>query len=192
MLLLRGTRLPAWGETAVQRTRTLVRSIPYPLAHATALSWPQACVQHSAWFSQGRMPVPLCDPAVQFFMAPSLTTGKGDVVATSSTLCRYRSQVLGGPVATLRLRYETPTTLLLRGVLKQSDPQHRAILQQFPGGCGCAGRYACQEAQQLPWLCMSRAGRAPVAACGSKQLAVAAGTMRSRGMLDLHSSAPAV
>jgi hypothetical protein len=39
----------------------------------------------------------------------------------------------------LELRYETATTLLLRGVLQRSNPRHRAILQMFPGGRGALG-----------------------------------------------------
>lgn len=66
-------------------------------------------------------------------MAPSLTTGKGELKMCSgfSTQAIVR---LGGPVATLELRYETAATLLLRGVLQESNPTHRAILQRFPGG----------------------------------------------------------
>ncbi|KAL4443385.1 hypothetical protein ABPG75_011122 [Micractinium tetrahymenae] len=67
----------------------------------------------------------------KFFLAPSLTTGKG-ALRTGPGFSPYGTQRLGGPVAMLELRYETATTLLLRGVLKDSDPAHRAILQQFP------------------------------------------------------------
>lgn len=69
----------------------------------------------------------------QFFMQPSLTTGQGTLQAGSG-FSPWASQLLGNrPVATLALRYETPTTLLLRGILRQDDPGHRAILQRFPG-----------------------------------------------------------
>ncbi|KAL4443389.1 hypothetical protein ABPG75_011126 [Micractinium tetrahymenae] len=66
-----------------------------------------------------------------FFMAPSLTTGKGKLKA-DKPFSTHKSRTIGGPVAVLELRYETAATLLLRGVLKESDPAHRAILQQFP------------------------------------------------------------
>ncbi|KAL4443386.1 hypothetical protein ABPG75_011123 [Micractinium tetrahymenae] len=66
----------------------------------------------------------------KFFMAPSLTTGKGEVKMCPG-FSTQAIQCLGGPVAVLELRYETAATLLLRGVLKDSDPTHRAILQQF-------------------------------------------------------------
>jgi hypothetical protein len=36
-------------------------------------------------------------------------------------------------VARLELRCETASTLLLRGVLKPDNPQHRAILDKFQG-----------------------------------------------------------
>ncbi|KAI7842675.1 hypothetical protein COHA_003606 [Chlorella ohadii] len=68
----------------------------------------------------------------KFFLQPSLTTGQGALQAgpgfSTSTY-----QVLGpGSLATLLLRYETASTLLLRGVLRQDNPAHQAILQRFP------------------------------------------------------------
>lgn len=71
-------------------------------------------------------------------MAPSLTTGAGRVthgVGFSPTT--YAP--LGGSVAVVDLRYETPSTLLLRGVLRPGVPQHDAILAQFPGACVGSG-----------------------------------------------------
>ena len=82
-------------------------------------------MSHACW-----TPAPL-----QFFLAPSLTTGRGELKqgrALSSRACE-----LAGPrggIAELRLRYETAATLLLRGVLKRENAVDRAILQQFPGG----------------------------------------------------------
>ena len=72
-------------------------------------------------------------PPPQFFMQPSLTTGQG-ALQTDCGFSPFAYQLVGpGPIATLLLRYETPTTLLLRGVLRQDEPAHRAILQRFPG-----------------------------------------------------------
>lgn len=68
----------------------------------------------------------------KFFMQPSLTTGQG-ALQTDCGFSPFAYQLVGpGPIATLLLRYETPTTLLLRGVLRQDEPAHRAILQRFP------------------------------------------------------------
>ncbi|KAL4429200.1 hypothetical protein ABPG77_010179 [Micractinium sp. CCAP 211/92] len=67
----------------------------------------------------------------KFFLAPSLTTGKGDL-REGPGFSRHGIHRMGPPVAVLELRYETATTLLLRGVLKADDPVHRGILQQFP------------------------------------------------------------
>ena len=70
-------------------------------------------------------------------MAPSLTTGRGELkMGRGLTQQKYRT--LGQPVATLELRYETAATLLLRGVLKQGNPAHAAILARFEGA-GAAG-----------------------------------------------------
>lgn len=68
-------------------------------------------------------------------MAPSLTTGKGEV-KSGAGFDRRAWQLVGprGSVASLALRYETASTLLLRCVLKRDNPAHSAILQQFPGG----------------------------------------------------------
>ena len=72
-------------------------------------------------------------PPPQFFMQPSLTTGQG-ALQTDCGFSPFAYQLVGpGPIATLLLRYETPTTLLLRGVLRQDEPAHRASLQRFPG-----------------------------------------------------------
>lgn len=91
---------------------------------------------------------PSCRPSSppQFFLAPSLTTGKGDI-REGPGFSRHGIHRMGPPVAVLELRYETATTLLLRGVLKANDPVHRGILQQFPGGsrklsCLAAGPHA--------------------------------------------------
>lgn len=85
-----------------------------------------------ALYPAKRLGLPVC---LQFFMAPSLTTAKG-AHKEGRGFSRYNFQRLGPPIATLELRYETATALLLRGVLQGSDPAHRAILQQFPGGGG--------------------------------------------------------
>ncbi|PRW51073.1 pyrroline-5-carboxylate reductase [Chlorella sorokiniana] len=70
----------------------------------------------------------------KFFMAPSLTTGKGELkLGTGFSQYRYRT---GLPIATLELRYETAATLLLRGVLKPDNPAHAAILAQFEETAG--------------------------------------------------------
>jgi hypothetical protein len=66
-------------------------------------------------------------------MAPSLTTGKGDL-KMGRGFSQQRVRTVGPPEAVLELRYETAATLLLRGVLKRDNPQHRAILQRFEGG----------------------------------------------------------
>lgn len=66
----------------------------------------------------------------KFFLAPSLTTGKGEL-KLGGGFSRFQIQRMGGPLATLELRYETAATLLLRGVLRRDNVQHRAILQQF-------------------------------------------------------------
>ena len=74
-------------------------------------------------------------PAPQFFLAPSLTTGRGDVSHASGFSTREARQLLGGaPEIEVALRCETASTLLLRGVLQRDNPAHRAILQSFPGG----------------------------------------------------------
>ncbi|PRW57552.1 hydrolase [Chlorella sorokiniana] len=67
----------------------------------------------------------------KWFMQPSLTTGQG-ALQTERGFIPLAYQRVGGPIATLTLRYETPTTLQLRGVLRQEEPAHRAILQRFP------------------------------------------------------------
>ena len=67
-------------------------------------------------------------------MAPSLTTSKGPLKLSAGFSTRVMRTLPGGPIAALELRYETASTLLLRGVLQQSNPAHRAILQMFPGG----------------------------------------------------------
>ncbi|EFN53331.1 expressed protein [Chlorella variabilis] len=69
----------------------------------------------------------------KFFLAPSLTTGKGELKLGSGFDTRTFIMLDGGqPTAELELRYETAATLLLRGILKRDNPAHRAILQQFP------------------------------------------------------------
>lgn len=76
---------------------------------------------------------------MQFFLAPSLTTGKGELKLGSGFDTRTFIMLDGGqPTAELELRYETAATLLLRGILKRDNPAHRAILQQFPGGGSAA------------------------------------------------------
>jgi hypothetical protein len=77
---------------------------------------------------------------LQFFMAPSLTTGKGALKLSAGFSTRVMRTLPGGPIAALELRYETASALLLRGVLQQSNPAHRAILQMFPGGWALAER----------------------------------------------------
>ncbi|KAI7837478.1 hypothetical protein COHA_008671 [Chlorella ohadii] len=66
----------------------------------------------------------------KFFMAPSLTTGKGGL-KMGSGFSQYCYRPIGPPVVVLELRYETAATLMLRGVLKPDNPAHAAILAQF-------------------------------------------------------------
>ncbi|KAI7837477.1 hypothetical protein COHA_008670 [Chlorella ohadii] len=66
----------------------------------------------------------------KFFMAPSLTTGKGELKMGGGFL-QYRHRTTGPAVAVLELRYETAATLMLRGMLKPDNPAHAAILAQF-------------------------------------------------------------
>ena len=66
-------------------------------------------------------------------MAPSLTTGKGALKMSAGFSTRGFRMLRAAPEAALEVRYETAATLLLRGVLQQGNPAHRAILQMFPG-----------------------------------------------------------
>jgi hypothetical protein len=67
-------------------------------------------------------------------MAPSLATGRGALQQGPGVSQQHWVRIRAVPDAVLELRYETATTLLLRGVLQRGNPRHRAILQMFPGG----------------------------------------------------------
>lgn len=68
----------------------------------------------------------------KFFLAPSLTTGTSGT-STGKGFSRYHYERVGSsPIWSYELRYETPSTLLLRGILKRDNPEHAAILDSFP------------------------------------------------------------
>lgn len=58
-------------------------------------------------------------PPSQFFMAPSLTSGRGELKLRRG-FSKTKYKTAGRAVAVLELRYETGATLLLRGVLNPS------------------------------------------------------------------------
>lgn len=65
----------------------------------------------------------------KFFLAPSLTTASGGTtVARGYSNVRYTAA--SDTLTTFELRYETPSTLLLRKILER-DPDHAAILDSF-------------------------------------------------------------
>eukprot|EP00887_Chlorella_sp_A99_P001109 scaffold14.g1109.t1 len=63
----------------------------------------------------------------KFFLAPSLTTARGALKHSTGLSTVFWNKV-GVELASFELRYETASTLLLRGVLKRGVPEHRAIL----------------------------------------------------------------
>ncbi len=66
----------------------------------------------------------------KFFLAPSLTTAVGgEMVSRGFSAVRY--DAVSGKLATFDIRYETPSTLLLRKILERSNPIHAAILDSF-------------------------------------------------------------
>jgi hypothetical protein len=84
---------------------------------------------------------------LQFFLAPSLATGRGEVSYAGGFSTRESRPLRAVPDAVLELRCETATTLLLRGVLQRDNLAHRAILQMFPGGsAAAAARGLCARA----------------------------------------------
>jgi hypothetical protein len=70
---------------------------------------------------------------LQFFLAPSLATSRGEVSSAGGFSSRESRLLRPAPDAVLELRCETASTLLLRGVLQRDNPAHHAILQMFPG-----------------------------------------------------------
>ena len=78
----------------------------------------------------GKLLVPL--PLQKFFLQPGLVCGTGAKKTQPSNTHSTRIDY-GATIATVQLQYDTPTTLLLRGILKRGDPRHDAILDSFPG-----------------------------------------------------------
>ena len=71
----------------------------------------------------------------KFFLAPSLKTGKGAAEVKQVNWCTI-SYTRVSTVGNIELRYETASTLMLRGVLNKSNPAHRELLRSSrdPGG----------------------------------------------------------
>lgn len=137
------------GDTESCTYRSFVFSAPLESEEkqATGLNFVEGSIKVAVWLAmetatplaQDRMYGPATTnesvakmpEGKKFFLAPSLTTGKG-ARRQGRGFSHRDIQRLGPPVATLELRYETATTLLLRGMLQEGNPTHRAILQQFP------------------------------------------------------------
>lgn len=74
--------------------------------------------------------VPSLPEGKKFFLAPSLTTASAGTVLRAG-IDHTKYEYVGSPAATFKIRYETPTTLLLRKILNRDNPAHAAILNSF-------------------------------------------------------------
>jgi len=83
--------------------------------------------------SQPLRSIPSLPDGKKFFLAPSLTTTGGQVTHGSGFSSEKYVKDPSHPqaVASLTLRYETPTTLLLRKILSPSNPAHVKVLDAF-------------------------------------------------------------
>lgn len=104
-----------------------------PCNHLTCLLHPRGPIT-----SQTHHP----SPPLQFFLAPSLTTAPGAPL-TERGLSTKTYKSVGPPVASLELRYETCSTLLLRKVSQLvadgiiADCFALAVLHYRDGHCCC-------------------------------------------------------